>query len=118
MNLSAAQPWPKYSNGNKTVTITIKPGLKWSDGSAVDGQDVAFFYHVLKAATNESPSNWCQYASSTQFPYNVKSLTYHGNTVLSFAPGRTPVNPDVVHVQPAAGHQRWRHLMPVERLGA
>ncbi len=29
---------PKYSNGNKTVTITIKPGLKWSDGTPVNGR--------------------------------------------------------------------------------
>ena len=79
--MSAAQA-PKYSNGNKTVTITIKPGLKWSDGSPVNGEDVAFYYYVLKAATNESPSNWCQYASSTQFPYNVKSISYNGNTVV------------------------------------
>jgi peptide/nickel transport system substrate-binding protein len=79
--LSAGEA-PKYSNGNKTVTITIKPGLKWSDGSPVNAEDVAFFYYVLKAATDESPSNWCQYASSTQFPYNVKSLSYSGNTVV------------------------------------
>jgi peptide/nickel transport system substrate-binding protein len=80
-SLSAAEA-PKYSNGNKTVTITIKPGLKWSDGTPVNAEDVAFFYYVLKAATNESPSNWCQYASATQFPYNVKSLSYSGNTVV------------------------------------
>ena len=64
------------------MTINIKPGLKWSDGSPVDGQDVAFFYYVLKAATTSSPANWCQYASSTQFPYNVKSLSYSGNKVV------------------------------------
>src|SRR5579884_3107284 len=40
---SAALP-PVYSNHNTTVTIKIKPGLKWSDGSPVDGQDVAFYY--------------------------------------------------------------------------
>ena len=78
---SAALP-PVYSNHDSTVTIKIKPGLKWSDGSPVDGQDVAFFYYVLKAATNASPANWCQYASSTQFPYNVKTISYSGNTVV------------------------------------
>jgi peptide/nickel transport system substrate-binding protein len=82
---SAALP-AKFSNGDKTVTITIKPGLKWSDGSPVDGQDVAFYYYVLKAALNTklggSPANWCQYVSNTQFPFNVKSLTYSGNTVV------------------------------------
>ena len=87
---SAALP-PKYSNHNTTVTINIKPGLKWSDGSPVDGQDVAFFYYVLKAATDESPANWCQYASSTLFPYNVKSVSYSGRTVVFHL--THPVNP-------------------------
>ncbi|HUY58223.1 MAG TPA: ABC transporter substrate-binding protein [Solirubrobacteraceae bacterium] len=87
---SAGLP-PVYSNHDTTVTIKIKPGLKWSDGSPVDGQDVAFFYYILKAATNASPSNWCQYASSTQFPYNVKSISYSGNTVVMHL--THPVNP-------------------------
>ncbi len=90
-SLSAAEP-PKYSDGDKTVTITIKPGLKWSDGTPVDGADVAFYFYVLKAAVNASPANWCQYASKTQFPYNVKSLTYSGNTVVMHLTGA--VNPD------------------------
>jgi peptide/nickel transport system substrate-binding protein len=80
-SLSAALP-PVYSNGDKTVTIKIKPGLKWSDGSPVNAQDVAFWYYVTKAGTDLSPANWCQYASPTEFPYNVKSLSYHGNTVV------------------------------------
>jgi peptide/nickel transport system substrate-binding protein len=79
--LSAGEP-PKYSNGDKTVTITIKPGLKWSDGTPVDGSDVAMFYYVLKAAEKSAPSNWCQFASPTEFPFNVKSLSYKGNTVV------------------------------------
>ncbi len=87
---SAALP-PKYSNGDKTVTIKIKPGLKWSDGSPVDGQDVAFYYYILKAATDQSPANWCQYASPTQFPYNVKSISYSGDTVTMHLKGA--VNP-------------------------
>ncbi len=80
-SMSAAEP-PKYSNGDKTVTINIKPGLKWSDGTPVDGQDVAFYYYLVKAATTASPANWCQYSTSTQFPYNVKSVSYSGNTVV------------------------------------
>lgn len=88
--LSAGLP-PKYSAHNTVVTIKIKPGLKWSDGTPVDGQDVAFFYYVLKAAVNASPANWCQFASKTQFPYNVKSLTYSGNTVVMHL--THPVNP-------------------------
>lgn len=79
--LSAALP-PKYSNHNKTVTIKIKPGLKWSDGKPVTAQDVAFWYYVTKAGTDASPANWCQYASPTEFPYNVASLSASGNTLV------------------------------------
>jgi peptide/nickel transport system substrate-binding protein len=89
-SMSAALP-PKYTNGAKTVTINIKPGLKWSDGTPVDGQDVAFYYDVLKAATDASPANWCQYASPTEFPYNVQNVTYSGNTVVFHL--KHPVNP-------------------------
>ena len=31
-----------YSADGKTITITIKPGLKWSDGQALTAEDVAF----------------------------------------------------------------------------
>ena len=96
------------------MTINIKPGLKWSDGTPVDGQDVAFYYYVLKAATNASPANWCQYASPTQFPYNVKSISYSGNTVVDAPDGRG--QPDLVHLQPAAGHQRRRLPAARDRL--
>ena len=36
-DLSAAEP-PVFSNGDKTVAITIKPGLKWSNGAPIDRQ--------------------------------------------------------------------------------
>jgi peptide/nickel transport system substrate-binding protein len=32
---------PVYSDGGKTVTVQLK-GWKWSDGEAVNAQDVAF----------------------------------------------------------------------------
>jgi len=80
-SLSAANA-PKYSNGDKTVTFSIKPSMKWSNGTPVTGQDVVFYYDILKAAVKESPANWCQYASSTQFPFNVKSISAHGRTVV------------------------------------
>ena len=80
-SLSAAEA-PVYTNHDKTVTIKIKPGLKWSDGSPVNAQDVAFWYYIMKAGTDENPANWCQYASPTEFPYNVASIKATGNTVV------------------------------------
>jgi peptide/nickel transport system substrate-binding protein len=39
---------PVYSDGGKTVTITMK-GWKWSNGETVDAQDVVFFLNMLEA---------------------------------------------------------------------
>jgi peptide/nickel transport system substrate-binding protein len=79
---SAAEA-PVYSNGDKTVTIDIKPGLKWSDGKPVDANDVIFYMDLLKAALKESSANWCQYTPG-DFPDNVASYTTKGQHTVVF----------------------------------
>lgn len=74
--LSAANP-PRFSDGDKTVTIPIKPGLKWSNGAPVVANDVIFWFDLLKAAVKESPANWGQYTPGLM-PDNVKSITTSG----------------------------------------
>jgi peptide/nickel transport system substrate-binding protein len=74
--LSAANPL-KFSDGNKTVTIPIKPGLKWSDGTPIVANDVVFWFDLLKAAIKESPANWGQYTPGLM-PDNVKSISTSG----------------------------------------
>jgi peptide/nickel transport system substrate-binding protein len=39
---------PVYSDGGKTVTISMK-GWKWSDGESVDAADVVFWLNMMKA---------------------------------------------------------------------
>jgi peptide/nickel transport system substrate-binding protein len=73
-NLSQAAGAPKASNGDKTFTITLKSGLKWSDGTAVTSTDVEFFFDLLKAAIKASPANWGQYSPGL-FPSNVTSVS-------------------------------------------
>ena len=68
---SAAEP-PRYSNGDRSVTINLRPNLKWSDGKPVDAQDVIFYLDLLKAGLAETPANWCQY-SPGNFPDNATS---------------------------------------------
>jgi peptide/nickel transport system substrate-binding protein len=45
-------PWlaTKYawSNGGKTITFTIRQGVKWSNGTAFTPADVAFTYNLMK----------------------------------------------------------------------
>jgi peptide/nickel transport system substrate-binding protein len=59
---------PVYSNGGRTVTITMK-GWKWSNGESVDASDVAFWLNMLKAEKE-------QYAgySPGSFPDDLASL--------------------------------------------
>jgi peptide/nickel transport system substrate-binding protein len=78
--LSAAE-LPRYSHGDRTVTITLKAGLRWSDGKPVQIADVVFYIDLLKAAINETSSNWCQY-SPGEFPENVASFTTEGTRTL------------------------------------
>jgi peptide/nickel transport system substrate-binding protein len=37
-----------YSNGNKTITVTMRPGVKWSDWQPLTAQDVAFTFNYGK----------------------------------------------------------------------
>ncbi len=75
-NLSAANA-PKFTNGDKTVTIPIKPGLHWGNGAPVVANDVVFWFDLLKAAVKESPANWGQYTPGLM-PDNVASITTSG----------------------------------------
>jgi peptide/nickel transport system substrate-binding protein len=66
---------PVYSNGGKTVTVTMK-GWKWSNGEAVDASSVLFFLHMAQA----EKANWYAYAPGL-LPDNVTSATASGNTL-------------------------------------
>lgn len=67
-SLSLAQ-LPVFSNGNKTVTITLKK-YNWSNGTPVTSRDIVFFMNLLKA----DQSNWAIYVPG-EFPANVTSIT-------------------------------------------
>src|SRR5579862_9362630 len=46
--LATAYAW---SNGGKTITFTIRQGVKWNNGTPFTPADVAFTYNLLKANT-------------------------------------------------------------------
>jgi peptide/nickel transport system substrate-binding protein len=60
---------PVFSNGDKTVTITLKH-YEWSNGTPVSARDVLFFINLLKA----EKANWGAYVPGA-FPDNVVSAT-------------------------------------------
>jgi peptide/nickel transport system substrate-binding protein len=73
---------PVFSDGDKTVTITLKRTFKWSDGKPVDASDVVFFMDLLKAALKESSANYL--TGSGLFPSNVSSVTTSGQYTIIF----------------------------------
>jgi peptide/nickel transport system substrate-binding protein len=74
--LSLASP-PVYSNGNKTVTFTLK-GWKWSNGETVDAKDVEFWINMQKSV--DGLGAYGGYVPGT-FPDDVRSISISGNTV-------------------------------------
>jgi peptide/nickel transport system substrate-binding protein len=68
---SMADP-PKYSNGGKTVTITLNRKFTWSNGKPVTNRDVELWLNILKAEKGEylgySPGSIPDDVTSMSFP--------------------------------------------------
>ena len=83
-----------YSNGDKTVSITMKSNYKWSDGQPITANDLLFAIDLIKAAVKESPANWAVYVPG-QFPDtlvstsepNASTLVLHLSPARSTRPG-------------------------------
>ncbi|WP_156096701.1 ABC transporter substrate-binding protein [Amycolatopsis jejuensis] len=75
-NKSLANP-PRYSNGGRTVTITLKP-YKWSDGTSVTSTDVMFWLNMARSQKDK----WAWY-SPGRIPANITSATIDGPTTIT-----------------------------------
>lgn len=79
-NMSIAND-PTYTNGNKTVTITMKSTFKWSDGQPITADDVLLYIRMVQAGVKESPANWEAYVPG-HFPDNLTSVSEPNSTTL------------------------------------
>ncbi len=83
------QPWlaTKYawSDGGKTITFTIRQGVKWSNGTAMTAADVAFSYQLAK-----------EYPAVNLQGLDLTSITSSGNTVTLTFP--TPEYQDLQNI--------------------
>ena len=84
-SLSLARP-PRYSAGNKTVTIDLR-SARWSDGEQVVARDVAFWLNMLHA-----DKQWWAAYEPGQLPDNLSSVSAptSSEVVLTLS---SPVNP-------------------------
>jgi len=71
--MSIANP-PVYSNGDKTVTVSLKSAYKWSNGQPITANDIVFFIDLVKAAIKVSPADWEGYVPG-HFPDNLVSTS-------------------------------------------
>jgi peptide/nickel transport system substrate-binding protein len=73
---------PVYSNGDKTVTVSLKSSYKWSNGQTITANDLLFFIDLAKAAIKVSPADWEGYVPG-HFPDNLVSTSEPNSTTLT-----------------------------------
>jgi len=95
----AATPWlaSKYawSNHNKTVTFTVRPGVKWSDGKPLTAADVLFTFNLMKKyPATDLQAVWSVLKSVTRkgskvtFNFKTAAVPY-----FYYVGGQTPIVP-------------------------
>ena len=73
---------PTWTNGDKTVTFTLKSNYKWSDGQPITSKDVLFWWYEMKAAIKASPANWAYYTPGLGVPDEVASISAPDSTTV------------------------------------
>lgn len=76
---TAPYPWLatayQWSNGGKTITFTIRQGVKWNNGTPFSAADVAFTFNYLKQYTNSKTDD------INVGGLDITSVAQSGNTV-------------------------------------
>ena len=104
----------KWSADNKTLTFTIRDGVKWSDGQPMSAADVLFTFNLLKQYPaldiNAVWSTGLQNVTSTGNQV-VLSFDAPAATYFYYVAGQTPIVPE--HVWKTGDPARWiRCLRP------
>ncbi len=105
--MSLARP-PVWSNGGRTVTVTMNPAYRWSDGQPVSSRDVAFAIDLIRAAVRERPANWIYYTRGF-LPDDIARLRTPDRSTLVLTL-KAPVNPgwfrdnELAVLQPMPAH--------------
>jgi peptide/nickel transport system substrate-binding protein len=101
-----ATPWlaSKYtwSNHNKTITFTIRPGVKWSDGQPLTAADVVYTFQLIKKNS----------ALDLQAVWSVlKSVTRKGSKVtFKFKTAAVPYFYYIAGQQPIVPQHIWKSV--------
>ena len=91
--LATAWAW---SNNNKTLTFTIRDGVKWNDGTPMTAADVAFTFNLMKKdSALDVNSVWSVLQTVTQSGANQVVMTFKAPSVPYFyyIGDQTPIVP-------------------------
>ncbi len=99
-------PWlatsSTWSNSNKTLTFTIRDGVKWSDGTALTSGDVAYTFNLLK----KNPALDINAVWSV-----LSSVTASGNNVtMQFAQSAVPYYYYIAGQVPIVSQSVWSKI--------
>ncbi|MGD1011562.1 MAG: ABC transporter substrate-binding protein [Acidimicrobiales bacterium] len=92
--LASAYTW---SNNNKTLTFTIRPGVKWSDGQPFSAKDVVFTFNLLKKfPALDLDAVWSVLSSVSQVGSNKVAFQFSTSAVPYFyyIADETPIVPE------------------------
>ena len=84
-----ATPWLAtawaWSNNNKTLTFTVRNGVKWSDGTPMTAADVAYTFNLMKKdSALDVNSVWSVLQTVTQSGANQVVMTFKAPSVPYF----------------------------------
>jgi peptide/nickel transport system substrate-binding protein len=91
-----------WSNGGKSVTFTIRQGVKWNDGKPLTAADVAFTYNLVKA-----------HSAINLAGLSISSVSSSGNTVTLTFPTSQYTNLQEIAGVPILPQAIWGSVNPV-----
>ena len=90
-----------WSNAYKTITFTIRQGVKWNNGTPLTPADVAFTFDMVKAN-----------ASINSGGLNISSVSTSGNTVTLTFPTPQYTNLEEIAGQAIVPQSQWTGVNP------
>src|SRR5262245_8958248 len=91
-----ATAW-KWGAGNKTLTFTIRKGVKWNDGTPMTAADVVYTFNLMKKySALDLPGVWSVLSSVSQAGSDQVVMKFKAPAVPDFyyIAGQTPIVPE------------------------
>lgn len=106
----------KWSNGNKTLTVTVRKGVKWNDGKPFSSKDVIFTYNMLKKYPSlDTNAVWKSLSSVKAVGANQVKFNFV-STQVPFAQivvGSVPIVPEHIWNKIQGDPSKWTDPSPV-----